>query len=109
MIDVADILEAEGPRLVALYLQAGWAYERQGRSFMTDAAWDQLCRTLDAEWDWLPQSSHKAIIRRDALASGTAYYLTDKVVPTICKVAALTRLEEHGPGASNLAAGGDEW
>ena len=55
---------------VAWYLMASYAYYWQDDPIMSDAAYDALCKDLDARWDSI-EHPHKYLIDRDWLKAGS--------------------------------------
>lgn len=74
---------AERPNLmVSWYLMAALAYEVQDRPILSDAAWDDLCRRMDARWDEIDHP-HKRFVDRATLSSATASYINYDALPQI--------------------------
>lgn len=80
-----------GPNMmVPWFLMASYAYYQLDVSLLTDAAYDELARNLDARWDEI-EHRHKHVIDRASLAAGTAFGLDRDAYPPMV-VGAVTHL-----------------
>lgn len=73
--------------LVPWYLMTSYLYYVKDKSVVSDRTYDDLCKRLLAEWNWI-EHRHKDLIDREALAAGTGYYIKESDYPLIVKSAA---------------------
>lgn len=73
--------------LVPHFLISTYAYNFLHNVYMTDEAYDHLCKRLHAAYDCISHP-HKSLIEKDALLSTTGYYLKQNDFPTVVKVIA---------------------
>lgn len=78
----------------AWYLTAGYAYEVLDEPIISDGAWDELCQFVQKYRTETLQHRHGHLIDDEALASGTAGYLTESYLPSLVKCAAFSRAKE---------------
>lgn len=99
MLGTADVDQLSSNRLVPFYLMASLAYYELNDNFMDDAAYDHICRRLQAEWEEV-RHPHKALVKFDSLDATTGYSLNFRKLPTIIRVA--TRQLLDGARAGTL-------
>ena len=73
--------------LVPWYLMTSYLYYCKDKSVVSDQTYDELCKRLLDEWDWV-EHRHKHLIDRQALAAGTGFYLKERDYPLITRSAA---------------------
>jgi NAD-dependent DNA ligase len=71
-------------QLVPQYLIHSYLYYVEGRHFLSDRSYDILCVRLLSEWDEV-EHPHKSLIDKEALSSGTGFYLKEEDYPLIVK------------------------
>ncbi len=73
-------------QLVPQYLIHSYLYYIEGYNFLSDRSYDILCARLLSEWDEV-EHPHKSIVDKEALSSGTGFYLKEENYPLIVKTA----------------------
>lgn len=84
---------------VAWWLMAAYAYYELDDPILTDAAFDDLCRTLELTWDdpRVKQHPHRRLIPRSPEGRITsAAGLGARDYPTMCKSSAQSLLRHNG-------------
>jgi len=90
-----EVNKLASEQLVAQYMIHSYLYYIEGTSIISDRSYDLLCKRLLREWDDLCHP-HKALIDKDALSSGTGFYLKAEDYPSIAKITARELLLEGG-------------
>jgi NAD-dependent DNA ligase len=91
-----EVNKLTSEQLVAHYMMHSYLYYIEGTSVISDRSYDLLCQRLLAEWDDL-HHPHKVLIDKQALSSGTGFYLKEEDYPSIAKITAREMvLEQRG-------------
>jgi hypothetical protein len=70
--------------LVPFYLMSSFLYYKEDLSPLTDHKYDMLCKKLLKHWDDI-EHQHKKYIDKEALSSGTGYYINWDELPSRIK------------------------
>ena len=69
---IPNIQELDKEKLVPYYLMSCFLYYEKHANVLSDPAFDQVCRRLDAEWDDI-EHYHKDLIDREQLQAASGY------------------------------------
>lgn len=81
--------------LVPFYLMSSYLYHCKNCQVLSDEQYDQICKRLDTEYDFI-NHRHLKLVDRSALAAGTGFYLKENDLPAIVKHSARTWYTEAG-------------
>ena len=85
-------------QLVPCYLMASYLYYHRNVSLMSDADYDKLCEALFILWNEpeVRTHQHRHLVKRDALAAGTGYYIPENRYPLRVRGAAFNLAAKCG-------------
>lgn len=73
--------------LVPWYLMTSWTYYCRDVSLVSDGFYGDICETLNAHWEVI-EHMHKHLVDREAVATGTGYYVNSEVCPGMTRAGA---------------------
>jgi len=81
---------------VKWFLASSYSYYHLGMSFITDHAFDALCKRIYNDWQYITHA-HRGLITKDDLIAGTAYALRSEQYPPVVKSMAQLLLRDTDP------------